>query len=842
MSIPNTITTTVKYVLARCDGEENQLYQHTVKVPNKTTVENLVKNHLQPVIGRVMDAARTRCNVAGIVLTDESVGPLFLEYWLTECVEEGSKFDVILLEDGFSSILRDTSSLLLTMFCMWKVPQNPTAETAGQGHKRFSEVDEKSCGHKQPRFESHAESVSSAASASAETVVNSDGLSQRTEHRRPGDPPSSSDSAMDDATAEQTASQVAGLAQKGDPELPEAVLDAGHADDDVGPFHPEAQSDEETDEDDDGFQYVTQEQQLEQGPNTTDSLQKRLRDILDALWYDESSVPFRTPRKDGKAQGCYGLTEPICLEDIKKKLADGVYEDLSKFRDDMDRLFNNARLFYHFKSHQYKYSITLHGVYARLATPLFTQQGFCCAEKDYLHPARITCSLCGLLVKWGDYFYTPRVGYAKMLMHVCHRCFVREHGAAIVHDGVTIEKKGFDRSCHNQEYKEPLVVCSTCDREFHAVCVGLMNVNPNVDFFCKNCGGIPTDPTTRAEGIPHTALSRYIEEKIEDVLGNEAQVTGGQKSTPGRVLIRVASSKRSSIQRHAAVAEKYGQRQFPYTYRTIYAFQETSDGQQICFFALHAHEYGSDCPTPNRGHVYLAFLDSVKFFHPMHLRTEIYYQILLSYMEWVRDQGFARLCLFPYSPTKGESYLFPSRAAGHQIMTQKLLLRWYITLFEEGIQQGIVHHQTNSLEAYWNTIKTAADVPYFEGDYLASLIDAAAVEEIRTANMKNSKLVVHGVDGVGSRFLMALKNNKTHLVVELMPPAKVKNVLDGVSPIKEDPDPPIACPIVENRQAFFSRCAKAEVPLRFSTPREAKFASKHLCQWINADRGELNAD
>lgn len=51
-----------------------------------------------------MDAARTRCNVAGIVLTDESVGPLFLEYWLTECVEEGSKFDVILLEDGFSSV------------------------------------------------------------------------------------------------------------------------------------------------------------------------------------------------------------------------------------------------------------------------------------------------------------------------------------------------------------------------------------------------------------------------------------------------------------------------------------------------------------------------------------------------------------------------------------------------------------------------------------------------------------------------------------------------------------------------------------------------------------------
>ena len=78
---------------------------------------------------------------------------------------------------------------------------------------------------------------------------------------------------------------------------------------------------------------------------------------------------------------------------------------------------------------------------------------------------------------------------------------------------------------------------------------------------------------------------------------------------------------------------------FPYRAKAMFAFEEI-DGVDVCFFGMHVQEYGSECPLPNTRRVYISYLDSVHFFQPRHLRTSVYHQILIGYLEHVGQQGY----------------------------------------------------------------------------------------------------------------------------------------------------------------------------------------------------------
>ena len=69
--------------------------------------------------------------------------------------------------------------------------------------------------------------------------------------------------------------------------------------------------------------------------------------------------------------------------------------------------------------------------------------------------------------------------------------------------------------------------------------------------------------------------------------------------------------------------------------------QSFGDGTgEVCFFGLHVQEYGSKCPAPNARRVYIAYLDSVHFFQPRELRTDVYHEILLGYLQYVKNLGY----------------------------------------------------------------------------------------------------------------------------------------------------------------------------------------------------------
>ena len=78
--------------------------------------------------------------------------------------------------------------------------------------------------------------------------------------------------------------------------------------------------------------------------------------------------------------------------------------------------------------------------------------------------------------------------------------------------------------------------------------------------------------------------------------------------------------------------------QFPYRTKALFVFEEI-DGVEVCFFGLHVQEYGSDCAAPNTRRVYISYLDSIHFFHPKHLRTLVYHEILIGYLQFCKQNG-----------------------------------------------------------------------------------------------------------------------------------------------------------------------------------------------------------
>ena len=77
---------------------------------------------------------------------------------------------------------------------------------------------------------------------------------------------------------------------------------------------------------------------------------------------------------------------------------------------------------------------------------------------------------------------------------------------------------------------------------------------------------------------------------------------------------------------------------YPFTSRAIYAFEEI-DGQDVLFFAMFTQEYDSDCPAPNTNKVFISYLDTVQLFQPKDLRTLVYQEIIIGYMQHLKEVG-----------------------------------------------------------------------------------------------------------------------------------------------------------------------------------------------------------
>jgi E1A/CREB-binding protein len=124
----------------------------------------------------------------------------------------------------------------------------------------------------------------------------------------------------------------------------------------------------------------------------------------------------------------------------------------------------------------------------------------------------------------------------------------------------------------------------------------------------------------------------------------------------------------------------------------IVAFQKV-DGSEVAFLAFIVQEYYEDTSPPNRGCIYLAYLDTNYLFQPSDLRTEMYQTIVLGYFGHVKQLGFEFVHIWICPPNQdvgGGDYIFYCHPPEMRMPEQQRLESWYKQLFEVGMNQRIV--------------------------------------------------------------------------------------------------------------------------------------------------------
>ncbi|WVZ61083.1 hypothetical protein U9M48_011009 [Paspalum notatum var. saurae] len=376
-------------------------------------------------------------------------------------------------------------------------------------------------------------------------------------------------------------------------------------------------------------------------------------------------------------------------------------------------------------------------------TPDQNTCSMCGMEKILFEPPPRFCALCFKIINSsGSYYVEVENGSEKN--SICSKC---HH--------LSSSRAKYQKRCNYAETDaeaEWWVQCDKCRAWQHEICA-LFNrkcEGAKGEFTCAKClikekdsGDIHVlDSSTilGARELPRTKLSDHIEQRLSERLNHDRQQrasTSGKSAeeVPGveGLTVRVVSSAERVLQVQPRFHEFFKQEKYPgefaYKSKAILLFQKI-EGVDVCLFAMYVQEYGSDCPLPNQRHVYLAYIDSVKYFRPEiksasgeALRTFVYHEILIGYLDYCKKRGFVSCSIWACPSTKRDDYVLYCHPTVQKMPKSDKLRSWYQNLIKKALKEGVVVER-NTLSDFFlqptNECKaniSAACLPYCENDF-----------------------------------------------------------------------------------------------------------------------------
>ncbi|RVE69195.1 hypothetical protein OJAV_G00075480 [Oryzias javanicus] len=606
-----------------------------------------------------------------------------------------------------------------------------------------------------------------------------------------------------------------------------------------------------------------------------EELRQALMPTLEALYrQDPESLPFRQP-VDPQLLGIPDyfdiVKNPMDLSTIKRKLDTGQYQEPWQYIEDVWLMFNNAWLYNRKTSRVYKYCSKLAEVFETEIDPVMQGLGYCCGRKFEFSPQTLCCygkQLCTIQRDAAYFSYQNRY-------HFCEKCFNEIQGESVSlgddpsQPQTSINKDQFQRKKNDTLDPELLVECIDCGRKMHQICVLHNETIWPSGFVCDNClkraNKSRKENKYAAKRLPQTKLGNFLETRVNDYLKRQNHLESGEVTI--RVVhvsdkvVEVKPGMKSRFVDSGEMAES-----FPYRMKALFAFEDI-DGADVCFFGMHVQEYGSDCPPPNQRRVYISYLDSVHFFKPRHLRTAVYHEILLGYLEYVKRQGFTTGHIWACPPSEGDDYIFHCHPPDQKIPKPKRLQEWYKKMLDKAVSERIVHDYKDIFkQATEDRLTSAKELPYFEGDFWPNVLEESIKEleqeeeerkreenstssestdpskgDSKNAKKKNNKKTSKnksslsrankkkpGMPSVSNDLSQKLyatmeKHKEVFFVIRLI----AGPTANSLPPIT-DVDPLMACDLMDGRDAFLTLARDKH--LEFSSLRRSKWSS--MCMLV----------